>query len=165
MEKPNSENADITNFTKITTKQKWAIRSSFKDYISAEVTGGYLEYCTMKSKGAEVKRSIMVVFYEELFKRFPEMSEHFPRFNLRHVLDAILAQLDNFDDHTSNIKNVGERHYGYGVREHHFKLVSVCLLDCFQEAFPTKFTNDIREAWMMALMHFSSIMANGFPVS
>lgn len=77
------------------------------------------------------------------------------------MLDLIVQWLDVPEKLVPVLKQLGERHTKYGVREEHYGKVGTALLGALEEALGDRFTPDVRSAWNEAYILMSSLMRRG----
>lgn len=109
-------------------------------------------------------RLVCDVFYGKLFydnpplrKLFPEdMSEQYAK--LIHMLNKIVARLDQLDTMTPELEAMGKRHVGYGVRPELYGTVGIALLWTLQQGLGTDWNRETKLAWQTCYAKISTIM-------
>ncbi|MCI0507738.1 MAG: globin domain-containing protein [Gammaproteobacteria bacterium] len=104
-------------------------------------------------------------FYEELFKRYPDVKPLFSNTSIaeqqQKLLAAIKLVVANIRDPQA-LKNVlvklGERHRGYGAQPEHYKAVKATLLDVMKELSGASWSESKRATWDNALQVVASTM-------
>jgi hemoglobin-like flavoprotein len=59
------------------------------------------------------------------------------------------------------LKDLGARHLGYGVEEHHYDTVGNALIWTLQRGLGEAFTDELCDAWVAAYQLLSSVMQEG----
>lgn len=59
------------------------------------------------------------------------------------------------------LKELGARHTGYGVRDHHYDTVGNALIWTLQAGLAEAFTDEVCEAWLEAYKLLSAVMQQG----
>jgi purine-binding chemotaxis protein CheW len=104
-------------------------------------------------------------FYEELFKRYPDVKALFNNTSMaeqqQKLLAAIKLVVANIRDPQA-LKNVlvklGERHRGYGAQPEHYNAVKTTLLDVMKELSGASWSELKRATWDNALQVVASTM-------
>jgi hemoglobin-like flavoprotein len=65
-------------------------------------------------------------------------------------LDEIVHSMRSMDDFESEVRALGERHQGYGVRAPHYRLMGQALLGALAAALGERWTAEVEEAWSLA---------------
>ena len=93
------------------------------------------------------------LFYRRLFEIDPTLLELFrgdmaeQGRKLMQMLSAAVKGLNNIDRLIPMLENLGRRHAGYGVEEHHYDTVGSALLWTLEKGLGAAFTPDVRDAW------------------
>lgn len=94
-----------------------------------------------------------LVFYQKLFAADPSLRALFTADIQKQAtvfmetLEAMVAALDRPADLAADLRALGERHAGYGVRAAHFAAARQALLDTLAEVAGADFTPEVRDAW------------------
>ena len=100
-------------------------------------------------------------FYRRLFELAPEVR---PMFNLEIHLQAkkfsdmlawVIAHLEHPDELCREMRELGARHKGYGVKIDQYALVGSALIWMFQHTLGDRFTPEMEEAWLEAYAFMS----------
>jgi hemoglobin-like flavoprotein len=100
-------------------------------------------------------------FYGRLFELAPEVR---PMFNREIGLQArkfsdmlawVIAHLENPHELSREMRELGARHGGYGVKVDHYALVGSALIWMFQHTLGDRFTPEMEEAWLEAYAFIS----------
>jgi hemoglobin-like flavoprotein len=105
------------------------------------------------------------VFYRRLFEIAPEARALFGGVDLpaqerkfADMLDAILRAMDDPDAFTAELKLLGRRHAGYGVRDADYYPVGEALLGALEERLGSAFRHRERAAWREAYLLMAGVM-------
>lgn len=107
-------------------------------------------------------------FYEELFRRHPELRPLFSR-NTRDrqekmLAEALVAVMDHLEDAPwlgENLRALGEKHRSYGVTDEMYDFVGEALLVTLAAAAGEAWTERHRKAWTEAYDAIADIMTAG----
>ncbi|MEZ5386285.1 MAG: globin domain-containing protein [Prosthecobacter sp.] len=108
-----------------------------------------------------------LVFYRRLFERAPELKPMFKgdielqAKKLLEMLGVLIAMLERPHGLELELKAMGARHAGYGVKDEHYAVVGQALLDMLGETLDGDFTPDVREAWTWLYGAVESTMRAG----
>ncbi len=108
-------------------------------------------------------------FYEELFKRFPQVVPLFEnaapadqRRKLLAALKLVVNNLRNPERLTRALSELGAKHQGYGARPEYYPAVASTLLDVMQELAGDLWTPEVGSAWSAALNTVAEIMIKAY---
>ncbi len=96
-------------------------------------------------------------FYERLFERAPQLRPMFPddlsgqRDKFGAMLDFVIKHLQRPDELTRPLKELGDRHRGYGVRTEHYSLVVEELVGAMADVAGPAWTREDAADWALAL--------------
>jgi hemoglobin-like flavoprotein len=108
-----------------------------------------------------------LVFYRRLFEIDPGLRPLFKNDieeqsrKLLEMLAVLIAMLERPLGLELELKAMGLRHVGYGVKEEHYATVGGALLDMLAEVLGAKFTPEVREAWTLLYGAVESLMKEG----
>jgi hemoglobin-like flavoprotein len=94
-----------------------------------------------------------LVFYRRLFELDPALRPLFKSDiqeqakKLTDMLAALVGMLDDTKNLLSELRAMGARHAGYGVKDAHYATVGTALLDMLAVTLGRQFTPEAREAW------------------
>jgi len=94
-----------------------------------------------------------LVFYRRLFEMDPELRPLFKgdikeqSKKLMDMLGVLIAMLESPLGLELELKAMGGRHAGYGVKNQHYATVGRALLDMLAETLERRFTPEVRAAW------------------
>lgn len=110
-------------------------------------------------------------FYEELFKRYPEVQSLFSgttpkkqQAKLLAALQLVVSNLRNQDVLVNALTEMGKRHQDYGVKPEQYKIVALTLLDVMAEFAGEAWTDTVSQTWSAALDLVANTMVNGYTV-
>ena len=108
-----------------------------------------------------------LVFYRRLFEIDPGLRPLFKNDieeqsrKLLEMLAVLIAMLERPLGLELELKAMGLRHAGYGVKDAHYATVGGALLDTLAEVLGAKFTPEVREAWTLLYGAVESLMKEG----
>lgn len=94
-----------------------------------------------------------LVFYRRLFEIDPNLQRLFKgdieeqSKKLLEMLAVLIAMLERPLGLELELKAMGLRHAGYGVKDEHYAMVGRALLDMLAETLDRGFTPEVRESW------------------
>lgn len=108
-------------------------------------------------------------FYEELFKRHPDVKPLFKNTTpakqqkkLVGALKLVITNLNNVDALAKALTEMGARHEKYGAIEAHYGAVATTLMDVMKEFAGRAWTKEVHEAWSHALGTIAEVMLNAY---
>lgn len=125
---------------------------------------------TIRKSFAELSRHDQVaglVFYRRLFELDPALRPLFKddievqSKKLIDMLGILIAMLEQPLGLEMELRAMGARHLGYGVKDAHYAVVGQALLDMLSETLDGKFTPEIRTAWTALYRAVESLMKEG----
>lgn len=111
-----------------------------------------------------IKDAAARIFYRRLFEMDPSLEAmfigdlHTQRRKLMLVLDSAVNGLSQLEHIVAAIRELGLRHAGYGVKDHHYTTVGAALLWTLERILSAEFTSDVKEAWASAYGLLASTM-------
>jgi hemoglobin-like flavoprotein len=122
------------------------------------------ERCSMTREQKELLRSSFAtvardpdkaaaLFYQRLFELDPSLRPLFlgsikeQGRKLMQMLQTALDSLDRLENLVPTLWQLGKRHGGYGVKDHHYDTVGQALIWTLEQALGYAFTTATREAW------------------
>lgn len=108
-----------------------------------------------------------LVFYRRLFQLDPELRPLFTgdieeqSRKLMEMLGALIAMLERPVGLEIELRAMGARHAGYGVKDPHYATVGAALIDMLAETLGEKFTPETRDAWLELYGAVESAMKAG----
>ena len=108
-----------------------------------------------------------LVFYRRLFELDPGLRPLFKddieeqSRKLLEMLAVLIAMLERPFGLELELRAMGARHWGYGVRDSHYATVGSALIDMLQEVLGDKFTPAVRDAWLELYAAVETLMKAG----
>jgi hemoglobin-like flavoprotein len=105
-------------------------------------------------KVMDIKMTAGKLFYGRLFTIAPEVRSMFKddidaqAEKLMNTLALAIGALKNPVTLGGMLENLGRRHRGYGVQDHHYDKVAEALLWTLEQGLGDDFTPDVRTAWI-----------------
>jgi methyl-accepting chemotaxis protein len=113
--------------------------------------------------------ALVTRFYDELFRRFPQVQPLFQGTDLRAQRKKLLASLSLVVNNLRNpqalsaaLHDLGRRHEGYGAEPEHYQAVAAVLLDVMAEFAGELWTDAARQAWSDALNAVATMMIGAY---
>jgi hemoglobin-like flavoprotein len=107
------------------------------------------------------------LFYDNLFDSDPSLRSMFrgdmaaQGERLMSMIGAAVGLLDRPDALVPVLRNLGGRHVGYGVHDHHYATVGAALIETLEQGLGDAFTPEVREAWVTLYGVVSRTMMEG----
>lgn len=108
-----------------------------------------------------------LVFYKRLFELAPELRPMFrgdievQSKKLIDMLGVLIAMLERPLGLELELKAMGARHAGYGVKDEHYAVVGAALMAMLAEALDKDFTLEVRAAWTALYSAVETLMKAG----
>ncbi len=113
--------------------------------------------------------ALVARFYEELFKRYPQVIPMFAKTEpkkqqkmLLGSLQLVMANLNNVEALAKSLTALGERHEKYGAVEAHYEAVATTLMDVMKEFAGAAWTREVQDAWAHALGTIAQVMLKAY---
>lgn len=74
------------------------------------------------------------------------------------MLSAIVGRLQQFHELTEDIRQLGIRHAGYGVKVAHYSIVGDTLLWTLEQGLGADWNEEVKESWASCYKMLSAIM-------
>ena len=106
-------------------------------------------------------------FYRRAFEGDPALAEMFTadpavqRTRFAKELSVIITSIRGYDEFVATTKALGARHYTYGVRPAHFRLMGAALFEALAAALDDRWTDEVEEAWRLAYNLTAEVMMAG----
>jgi hemoglobin-like flavoprotein len=114
------------------------------------------------------------LFYERLFQRNPEVRPLFPddlsdlQLKLMSVFELVVF---SFDEKKHNqyalqssvlmpLRELGRKHDEKGIKPKHYEIANNLLVEVMHDTTGKIFTEEVKQAWQLALLHLTSAMLN-----
>ena len=107
-----------------------------------------------------------LVFYRRLFDESPHLRALFrsdieaQAARLLDMLSLLISHLERSESLAAELRLLGQRHAGYGVRLEHYQPVGVALLGMLSEMLGDDFTPEVRDAWTALYEAVASAMTS-----
>ena len=104
------------------------------------------------------------VLYEELFSAEPQLRFLFAGpMDEQHIklAAAITLVMDHLGDPSMlqrELRNLGQRHEGYGVRPYHFEAIEGAFDRTLERLLGVSYTPEMKDAWSMLIHHVTATM-------
>ena len=104
------------------------------------------------------------LFYGKLFSLDPQIAKLFggdmvdQGRNLTSMISVAVGALSRPERITLAVRQLGQRHAGYGVRPHHYETVRTALLWTLEKCLGEAFTPEARAAWSETYAFLSTTM-------
>lgn len=111
--------------------------------------------------------AVATVFYNRLFSMKPALQFLFPedlteqKKKLMTMLGMAIKSLNQTDTLVPILKNLGQRHAIYGVRDGHYDTVGAALLLTLRDALGRDFTGEAHAAWAEMYGFVAATMKSG----
>ncbi len=107
-------------------------------------------------------------FYNNLLADFPQLRHLFAKTDMEQQQQKLVMSLVLVIENLRNpnylkliLKNLGERHVGYGAVQEHYPMVGVALLKTFESYLGTDWTPEVKQAWVDAYGVLVEMMLEG----
>jgi hemoglobin-like flavoprotein len=93
------------------------------------------------------------LFYDRLFELDPSLRKLFgddlreQRQKLMAMLAFAVNNLHRWDEISPQVRQLGQRHIGYGVKPNDYATVGAALIDTLEKGLGDAFTQPVRRAW------------------
>ena len=107
------------------------------------------------------------LFYDRLFYMAPSLRHMFPddlrdqKRKLMVMLATAVHSLTDLDALAPKLMELGARHAGYGVRDHHYKIVGEALIWTLERGLADAFTPEVERAWVRVYLLIAATMQAG----
>jgi hemoglobin-like flavoprotein len=109
---------------------------------------------TSFAKVAPIADAAATLFYDRLFELNPSLRGLFnddlreQRIKLMAMLTTAVNNLHQWETLAPDVKRLGLRHVGYGVKPRDYDTVGAALIDTLQKGLGEAFTPPVRDAWI-----------------
>jgi nitric oxide dioxygenase len=96
------------------------------------------------------------LFYDRLFEIEPHLRSKFPadlsgqKKKLMAMLGTAVAGLGRLDTLVPQLRALGRRHAGYGVKSQHYASFGTALMWTLEKGLGAAFTPEVKDAWAIA---------------
>jgi hemoglobin-like flavoprotein len=100
-----------------------------------------------------ISETAAALFYGRLFELDPSLKPLFKApieeqgRKLMGMITIAVNGLDRLEALVPAVQDLGARHVGYGVKDHHYDTVGAALLWTLEQGLGPDFTPEVREAW------------------
>ena len=115
----------------------------------------------------EIAIPVSLLFYGRLFDLHPSLRRLF-KIDLKEqskklvaTLDALVEGVDDWEKIVPVLRELGQRHVGYGVKEQHYDTVCSALVWAFGQALQPGFDDEVRAAWTAVIRAVNEQMKIG----
>jgi hemoglobin-like flavoprotein len=105
------------------------------------------------------------LFYTRLFEQSPHL-KHLFKENMREqerklmsMIALAVSKLNNLDEVLNDVKALGTRHKGYGVKEDMYNDVAGALLWTLEKGLGDQWNDEVKEAWTSLYVTLAGIMS------
>ena len=116
--------------------------------------------------------ALVARFYERLFERYPVVKPLFKNVSMdaqrKSLLGALVLTIKHLrkpEKLASVLRQLGQRHVGYGAKPAHYDAVAETLLAVLQEFAGKAWTTSVHRAWKEALGTIKTVMLEGAKTS
>jgi hemoglobin-like flavoprotein len=117
-----------------------------------------------------VSNRVAEAFYGRLFELEPALAPLFKSdmamqsIKFMEKLAIAVKGLDDLDSIAPFVRELGRRHFGYGVKSKDYEIVEAALLWALEEELGPAFERDLKSAWSAAYWTVSSMMIDATEV-
>jgi hemoglobin-like flavoprotein len=107
------------------------------------------------------------LFYDRLFTLDPALRPLFKGDiteqgrKLMQTLGYCVSKLDALEELLPQVRALGAKHVGYGVKDGHYDTVAAALLWTLEQGLGAGFTPDVKEAWTVVYVALATTMKSG----
>lgn len=111
-----------------------------------------------------IKEKAAELFYNKLFELDPSVKPMFKDDikeqgkKLMMSINTVVNALDRLEPMVPILQDMGKRHKGYGVQDHHYATVGAALLWTLETGLGPAFTPEVKEAWTEAYTLIATTM-------
>jgi len=115
----------------------------------------------------EIAIPVSLLFYGRLFDVDPSLRQLF-KIDMKEqskkmvaMLDAIVESIDDWERIVPVLRQLGQRHVAYGVKEQHYNTLCSALVWAFGQALQPGFDVEVRAAWTAVIRAVNEQMKIG----
>ena len=115
----------------------------------------------------EIAIPVSLLFYGRLFDVDPSLRQLF-KIDIKQqskkliaMLDAIVESIDDWERIAPVLRELGQRHVAYGVKEKDYNTLCSALVWAFGQALQPGFDNEVRAAWTAVIRDVNEQMKIG----
>jgi len=115
----------------------------------------------------EIAVPVSLLFYGRLFDLDPSLRRLFKidmkeqSKKLAATLDTLVEGIDDWEKMVPVLREMGQRHVGYGVKEPHYDTLCSALVWAFGQALQPGFDDEVRAAWTAVIRAVNEQMKIG----
>jgi hemoglobin-like flavoprotein len=116
-------------------------------------------------KVVPISETAATLFYGRLFELDPSLRRLFgattmpeQHKKLMQMITVVVRGLNRIDTLLPTIRQLGQRHVHYGVKESHYETVGAALIWTLEQGLGEAFTDELRHAWVEAYSILSGTM-------
>lgn len=104
------------------------------------------------------------IFYDRLFELDPDLEQMFTGDmaeqgqKLMSALATVVGGLKSWERVEPVVRELGQRHVGYGVKSEHYETVGAALLWTLEQGLGDAFTDEVKSAWTSAYEAIAATM-------
>lgn len=115
----------------------------------------------------EIAIPVSLLFYRRLFDLDPSLRQLF-KIDMKEqskkfvaMLDSLVDSIDDWEKIVPTLRELGQRHAGYGVKEQQYDTVCSALVWAFRQALQPGFDQEVRTAWTAVIQAANEQMKIG----
>jgi len=132
----------------MTPRQIEIVKQSFARILPFQEQATELFYCRL----FELDPSLRLMFRTDMTEQ---------KKKLMLALALVVANLEKLDSLLPTVRELGQRHKSYGVRDRHYDVVGQALLWTLEIGLGSSWTKELAEAWQFAYSQLASAMIEG----
>jgi nitric oxide dioxygenase len=111
-----------------------------------------------------VSKQAGLLFYERLFAMAPAIRHLFKpdvteqANKLMTMLGYVVSKLNNMEDITNEVQQLGARHNMYGAKPEHYDAVGQCLVATLKDGLGNNWDDELEKAWVAAFSILKTAM-------
>src|SRR4051812_25019272 len=133
---------------KMTPRQIEIVKQSFARIVPFKDQAAELFYCRL----FELDPSLRLMFKSDMTEQ---------KQKLMVAIALVVTNLEKMDNLLPAIRELGQRHKTYGVRNRHYQIVGDALLWTLEIGLGTAWTDELTEAWKTAYGRVAAAMIEG----
>lgn len=115
----------------------------------------------------EIAVPVALLFYGRLFDLDPSLRQLF-KIDMKEqskklvaTLDSLVKSIDDWERIVPVLRELGQRHVAYGVKEEHYNTLCSALVWAFGQALQPGFDDEVRAAWTAVILAVNEQMKIG----
>ncbi|MEM7019425.1 MAG: globin family protein [Pseudomonadota bacterium] len=116
------------------------------------------------AKVAPISETAAELFYNKLFELEPSVKPLFTGDmkeqgkKLMQMIAIAVGGLNDLGNIVPAVRQLGERHVGYGVKDEHYDTVGEALIWTLGQGLGDEFTDEAKEAWVLTYTTLATVM-------